>query len=51
MSRNARGRRDLPDEPQGSWERSAPWMAPLLTAGVVVAATFLMFVSCGTALI
>ena len=35
----------------GSWERSAPWVAPLLTAGVLAAATFLMFASCGAALI
>ena len=34
-----------------SWERSAPWVAPLLTAGVLAAATFLMFASCGAALI
>jgi hypothetical protein len=35
----------------GSWERSAPWLAPLLTAGVLAAATFLLFVSSGAALI
>lgn len=43
--------RDSPATPHGSWERSAPWVAPLLTAGVLAAATFLMFVSCGAALI
>jgi len=43
--------RDAPEPPHGSWERSAPWVAPLLTAGVLAAATFLMFVSCGAALI
>ena len=42
---------DSPAAPHSSWERSAPWVAPLLTAGVVAAATFLMFVSCGAALI
>jgi hypothetical protein len=43
--------RDPPAGRQGPWERSAPWVAPLLTAGVLAAATFLMFVSCGAALI
>jgi hypothetical protein len=33
------------------WERSAPWVAPLVTAGVLALATFVMFVSCGAALI
>ena len=33
------------------WERTAPWVAPLLTAGVLAAATFIMFASCGAALI
>ena len=33
------------------WERSAPWMAPLLTAGVLALATFFMFATCGAALI
>jgi hypothetical protein len=37
--------------PRAPWERSAPWVAPLLTAGVLAAATFLMFASCGAALI
>ena len=60
MSRNTAGlaaaaapgrHRDSPGAPHGSWARSAPWVAPLLTAGVLAAATFLMFVSCGAALI
>ena len=42
---------DSASAPPGSWERSAPWVAPLLTAGVLAAATFLMFVSSGAALI
>ena len=43
--------RDSASAPHGSWERSAPWVAPLLTAGVLAATTFLMFVSSGAALI
>jgi hypothetical protein len=43
--------RDPASAPHGSWERSAPWVAPLLTAGVLAAATFIMFVSSGAALI
>lgn len=39
------------DAPHGQWERSAPWMAPLVTAGVLALATFVMFASCGAALI
>lgn len=46
MSSNPR-----PDTPRGPWERSAPWVAPLLTAGVLALATFLMYASCGAALI
>ena len=37
--------------PRGSWERTAPWVAPLLTAGVLALATFVMYTSCGAALI
>jgi len=40
-----------PDAPHGSWERSAPWVAPLLTACVLALATFVMYTSCGAALI
>jgi hypothetical protein len=43
--------RRLRDAPRAPWERTAPWVAPLLTAGVLAAATFLMFASCGVALI
>ena len=46
MSRHAR-----PNALHGSWERSAPWVAPLLTAALVALATFLMYTSCGAALI
>jgi hypothetical protein len=37
--------------PRAPWERTAPWVAPLLTAGVLAAATYLVFASCGAALI
>jgi hypothetical protein len=40
-----------PDAPHGRWERSAPWVAPLLTAAVLALATFVMFASSGAALI
>ena len=46
-----RRQRDPALASHGSWERSAPWLAPLLTAGVLAAATFIMFVSSGAALI
>jgi len=39
------------DALHGSWERSAPWVAPLLTACVLALATFVMYTSCGAALI
>ena len=39
------------DSPHGQWERSAPWVAPLVTAGVLALATFVMYASCGAALI
>jgi hypothetical protein len=39
------------DAPHGSWQRSAPWVAPLLTAAVLALATFVMYTSCGAALI
>jgi hypothetical protein len=54
MSINSRG---LGGEPMrhgaahGLWERSAPWVAPLLTAAVLALGTFVMFASCGAALI
>jgi hypothetical protein len=40
-----------PSAPHGPWERTAPWVAPLLTAGVLALATFVMFANCGAALI
>jgi len=46
MSSHARS-----DALHGSWERSAPWVAPLLTAALLVLATFIMYTSCGAALI
>ena len=54
MSSNPTGsvsERLRPDAPHGSWARSAPWVAPLLTAGVLALATFVMYASCGAALI
>jgi hypothetical protein len=33
------------------WERLAPWVAPLLTAGLLAACTYLMFASHGALLI
>ncbi|HXZ59228.1 MAG TPA: hypothetical protein VEG26_03545 [Steroidobacteraceae bacterium] len=53
MSHHLELARDPPRRaaPRPPWERSAPWVAPLLTAGVLAAATFLMFASCGAALI
>jgi hypothetical protein len=40
-----------PGAPHGQWERTVPWVAPLLTAGVFALATFVMFASCGAPLI
>ena len=37
--------------PEGPWQRSAPWVAPLLTAGLLGLATLVMYASCGAALI
>jgi hypothetical protein len=37
--------------PYGQWQRSAPWVAPLVTVGMLALATFVMFASCGVALI
>lgn len=51
MSHNAAGFDRRADAPHGSWERSAPWVAPLVTAAVLALATFVMFASCGAALI
>ena len=51
MSSNATGLERRNDARHGSWERSAPWVAPLLTAGVLALATFIMYASCGAALI
>ena len=35
----------------GAWERSAPWVAPLLAGAVFALATYLMYANCGAALI
>jgi hypothetical protein len=35
----------------GRWERCAHWLAPLLTAGLLGACTFLMFAARGVAVI
>ncbi len=51
MSRNAAGPDRISRAPQRAWERSAPWVAPLLTAAVLALATFVMYASCGAALI
>ena len=51
MSSNAAGFERRASAPHGPWERSAPWVAPLLTAAVIALATFVMFASCGAALI
>lgn len=51
MSSNTSGLDRFSRARHGAWERSAPWVAPLLTAGVLVLATFLMYASCGAALI
>jgi hypothetical protein len=40
-----------PDRPQDSWERAAPWVAPLLTVAVFALATFVMYTNCGAAVI
>jgi len=37
--------------PHAQWERSAPWVAPLVTAAVFALATFVVFTSCGAALV
>jgi hypothetical protein len=37
--------------PTAAWERSAPWVAPLVAGGVFVLATYLMYLNCGAALI
>ena len=37
--------------PHGRWQRTAPWVAPLLTAGVLALATVFMVASCGAAFI
>jgi hypothetical protein len=37
--------------PAGLWERSAHWVAPLLTAALVGLAVLYMYDSCGTSLI
>jgi hypothetical protein len=34
-----------------AWERCAPWVAPLLTAGLLALCTFVMFASQGAAVI
>jgi hypothetical protein len=39
------GRRHTPGAtgPRTHWERCAPWVAPLLTAGLLALSTFVMF--------
>ena len=51
MSSNAAGFDRRAGGPHRPWESSAPWIAPLLTVGLLVLATFVMFASCGAALI
>jgi hypothetical protein len=54
MSTNIQGSPSEPlrhGAPYGQWQRSAPWVAPLLTVGVLALATFVMFANCGVALI
>ena len=51
MSSNAVGLERHTAASEGSWQRTAPWVAPLLTVGVLAAATFLMYATCGAALI
>jgi hypothetical protein len=54
MNTNTRGfagQRLRPGAPRGQWERTAPWVAPLVTAAVLALATVFMVASCGAALI
>lgn len=54
MNTNTRGyagELPRPRVPHGQWERTAPWVAPLVTAGVLALATVFMVASCGAALI
>jgi hypothetical protein len=43
------GRRGAPA--RYTWERLAPWVAPLLIAGLLAACTYFMFASQGASLI
>jgi hypothetical protein len=45
-----RGPRGAPTR-RSPWEQLAPWVAPLLTAGLLAACTYLMFSSHGALLI
>jgi len=45
------GRRTRRLARRSSWERIAPWVAPLLTAGLLAGCTYLMFASHGAPLI
>ena len=40
-----------PNAAYGQWERTAPWVAPLVTVAVLALATVFMVISCGAALI
>ena len=51
MSSNITGLDRSAAATEGSWQRTAPWVAPLLTAGLLGLATLLMYASCGAALI
>jgi len=51
MSSKAAGLERHAAASEGPWQRTAPWVAPLLTAGLLGLATLLMYASCGAALI
>ncbi|HVP33021.1 MAG TPA: hypothetical protein VMT09_05165 [Steroidobacteraceae bacterium] len=51
MSSNAAGLERRAAASEGPWLRTAPWAAPLLTAGLLGLATLLMYANCGAALI
>jgi len=51
MSRAAAGFEPRSARAAGAWQRSAPWVAPLLAGAVVALATYLMYANCGAALI
>ena len=51
MSSHAASVQTRSTRPAGGWERSAHWVAPLLAGGVFALATYLMYATCGAALI